>query len=154
MVSSRIQRWAMTLGAYQYSIGYKPGQHHENADGLSPEAPAFVPVPEDVVQVLSQIESNAVQSAHIKSWTEHNPTLATVKCMTSWPWATQDEQFRPYFQCKNEISIQDGCLLWGSRVIVLPQGRTQVLDILHETHLGVSRMKSLARCYVWLPKLD
>ncbi len=131
----------MTLGAYQYSISYKPGQHHENAYGLSrlppPKAPGSVPVPKDVVQVLSQIESTAVKSAHIKSWTEHDSTLATVKkfCMTSWPQATQDEQLSPYLQHKNEISIQDGCL---SRVIVPPQGRTLVLDILHETHPGVS----------------
>ncbi len=74
--------------------------------------------------------------------------------MTSWPQAIQDEQLCPYLQRKNEISIQDGCLLWGSRVIVPPQGRTLVLDILHETHPGVSRMKSLTCCYVWWPKLD
>ena len=160
MASSRIQRWAMTLGAYQYSIGYKPGQHHENADALSrlplPEAPGSVPVPADVVQVLSQIEATAIKSAHIKSWTERDTTLAVVKkyCLTSWPQSVQNEQLRPYLQRKDEISIQDGCLLWGSRVIIPPQGRTQILNLLHETHPGVNRMKSLARCHVWWPKLD
>ena len=74
--------------------------------------------------------------------------------MSAWPGRSRDEQLQPYLKRKNEISIQDGCLLWGSRVIIPPQGRRQVLDLLHETHPGVSRMKSLARGYVWWPKLD
>ena len=35
MASSRIQRWALTLGAYQYSIRYKAGKKLGNADALS-----------------------------------------------------------------------------------------------------------------------
>ena len=30
----------------------------------------------------------------------------------------------------------------------------QVLEVLHSTHIGISRMKSLARQFVWWPKLD
>ena len=54
---------------------------------------------------------------------------------------------------KNELSILDGFLLWGSRIIVPPPGRKSLLDQLHDTHLGVSRMKSLSRGYFWWPKL-
>ena len=35
MASSRIQRWALTLLAYQYSIQYKAGKTLNNADALS-----------------------------------------------------------------------------------------------------------------------
>ena len=44
--------------------------------------------------------------------------------------------------------------MWGSRVIVPPQGQPQVLKELHEAHTGTSKMKMLARSYVWWPKLD
>ena len=33
--SSRIQRWALTLGAYNYSINYQPGTVMSHADALS-----------------------------------------------------------------------------------------------------------------------
>ena len=32
MASARIQRWALTLGAYEYVIEYRPGRQVENAD--------------------------------------------------------------------------------------------------------------------------
>ena len=42
----------------------------------------------------------------------------------------------------------------GNRVIVPPQGQAQVIAKLHEAHPGISRMKVLARGYVWWPNMD
>ena len=62
--------------------------------------------------------------------------------------------FRPFHSRRSELSVQDGCLLWGSRVVIPPQGRALIMEELHETHPGVSRLKSLARSYVWWPGMD
>jgi len=50
--------------------------------------------------------------------------------------------------------LEDNVLLWGNRVVVPPCSQCRVLDPLHSTHIGVSRMKSLACQYVWWPKID
>ena len=51
MASARIQHWALTLSAYKYTMAYKPGVQHANADVHSrlplPQSPAHVPSPGD-----------------------------------------------------------------------------------------------------------
>ncbi len=42
----------------------------------------------------------------------------------------------------------------GSRMVIPPQGQAKVLELLHETHPGASRMKILARSYVWWPSMN
>ncbi len=44
--------------------------------------------------------------------------------------------------------------MWGSRIVVPPQGCNAVLQELHEGHLGMTKTKSLARMYVWWPSID
>lgn len=54
---------------------------------------------------------------------------------------------------RDELSVKEGCILWGNRVIIPPQRRQTLMEELHEAHPGASRMKSLARSYVWWPNM-
>ena len=61
LASARIQRWALTLGAYNYSIEYKPGQDHANADTLSrlplPESVLNVPQPAELIFLMDTLDN-------------------------------------------------------------------------------------------------
>ena len=50
--------------------------------------------------------------------------------------------------------MQDGCILWGNRVVSPKGGRSDILRELHEAHPGETWMKRLARMFVWWPGLD
>ena len=65
-----------------------------------------------------------------------------------------DSSLSPYSTHSTELSVLDGCILWGSRVVVPPQGQQAVLQELHSAHPGMMRMKALARMYVWWPGLE
>ena len=159
MASSRIQRWALTLSAYQYSILYKPGDTHSNADGLSrlplPESPSNPPPPGDTILMMETLETTPVRAQNIKQWTDKDPILSQVRklVMTGWQETTNPE-IQPYWKRREELSICDGCILWGHRVIVPPPGRKLILAELHVAHPGVSRMKMLARSVVWWPGME
>ena len=46
----------------------------------------------------------------------------------------------PFFRKRNELAIEAGCILWGSRLIIPSCDRTTLLSELHEGHVGASRV--------------
>ena len=103
MVSARMQRWALVLGAYHYTVAYKPGKDHGNADMLSrlplPEAPAEVPLPAEVIQLLQCLQNAPVSAMQIKAWTDHDPIRSQVRDRLlegGWSAAQENPEFRPY----------------------------------------------------------
>ncbi|CAB0005299.1 unnamed protein product [Nesidiocoris tenuis] len=54
----------------------------------------------------------------------------------------------------HEYSIQDGCIFRGNRVFIPPSLRKEILSELHDGHLGVQKMKNLARSYVYWENID
>ena len=66
----------------------------------------------------------------------------------------KDELLKPSFSKHTELSVKDGCILWGNRVIIPKAGRLEVSQELHEAYPGITRMKQLARMFVWWPVMD
>ncbi len=160
MAAARIQRWALILAAYTYNIQYKEGSQNANADAFSrlplSDKPTSTPVPGETILLIELLENTPVRAEEIKKWTRRSPVLARVLnfIRQGWPCKCPDPALQSYFQRRDELSVQDDCILWGNRVVVPPQGRSQVVDELHETHPGICNMKSLARKYVWWQNMD
>ena len=94
---------------------------------------------------------------NIKEETRKDLTLSKVLkySETGWPESTLgDPDLVSYARRKDQLSIQSGCILWGVRVIVPTNLRKAVMSELHSDHCGASRMKELARSYVWWPNMD
>jgi hypothetical protein len=66
----------------------------------------------------------------------------------------KDDELQPFYTRQDEISIVQGVLMWGVRVIVPAVLRRRLLDELHSCHTGKVRMKSLACQFVWWPNID
>ena len=54
----------------------------------------------------------------------------------------------------HRLSVCHGCLLYGSWVVIPAKLRRQVLDLFHECHFGIQRMRQLARTAVYRPNID
>ena len=169
MASARIQRWALILSACNYRILYRSAREQSNADGLSrlpvEEAPKEFFLPGEMVLTLGALsdEDRPVTVTSIRAWTAKDLILARVKALVlggwpgdtnlyGWPgdtnlcgWPRDTNlcgELRTYQQRAMKLSVQDGCVLWGSRVVIPPAGHAQVLQLLHEGHPGITRMKA------------
>ena len=161
MASARIQRLSLTLAAYQYEIKYKKGILNSNADALSrlplPCGNKEVIQPFELVHTLNVLEESSVTSSRIRSLQQRDPVLSQVYKWVMQGWSRDQENnpdFKPYYSRREELAAMDGILTWGTRVVIPTAARPDVLKLLHDIHLGISRMKALARSYIWWPRLD
>ena len=65
---------------------------------------------------------------------------------SGWPDLEQDVQFKPFQTRKDDLSVQDGRILWGIRVVIPKTGREDMVRKLHDGHPGEIRTKRLHVC--------
>ena len=159
MASGRIQCWALALASYEYIIKFKKGPTNTNADALS-RLPVLapdteVPVPAELVLLMEHMSTGPLTASQVKSMTQRDPVLSRVHSYVLRGWPTSvDSSFNPFSSRRQELSVCNGCVLWGNRVIIPKVGRQRILEELHDSHQGMSRMKERARMVVWWPNID
>jgi len=125
--SSRIKQWSLTLSTYSYSITHKPVKNLGNVDAISrlpqPVTTESDCLPGDLVHLVNHLSATTITAAHIWQWTDKDPVLSKVRhyLQQGWP-SSKLEEFKPLKSKKNELSIMNGCILWGVWVVVPPPG--------------------------------
>ena len=118
-----MQRYALFLQGHDHDIEYKSLKSHANCDVLS-----RLPYPHS--EELSDSDSVEIT-------------------LDGWTYKPQDERLKLFYMRRNELSVQNGCHMWGIRVIIPIKLRNKVLDELHVGHIGIVKMKELSRSFVW-----
>ena len=106
--------------------------------------------------LTEQLASSLVTAHEIKAMIAKNPVFSKVLqfVLHGWPITAVNDELRPYYRRREELSHSEGCILWDHRVVVPPQAQEIILKVFHEGHPGSTRMKQLARGYVWWPNLN
>ncbi|XP_013136418.1 PREDICTED: uncharacterized protein K02A2.6-like, partial [Papilio polytes] len=159
MVASRMQRWAIILSAYSFDIEYVRTQEN-SADGLS-RLPIggnkeSEPTPPEQTYLHCVQESLCLDYNEIKRETVRDPILARVLLYIRDGWPAQCEltNLKPYWNRRNELYEELGCVMWGHRLVVPEKCKSQILKVIHEPHMGIVKSKALARSYVWWAGMD
>ncbi|GFR77679.1 polyprotein [Elysia marginata] len=164
--SARVQRWAIVLSAHSSSLLHCEGREN-NADALSRLPLLYLPDQSDAAYginyvhesenlLFTMLDKSLPFVKDIACETHRDRTLKQVydRVLNGWP-AKTEEHFRAFAARKNELSVESGCHLWGTRVVIPFVLQPKVLELLHgETHVGMAQMKALARSWVWWPQID
>jgi len=154
LAAARMQRWAPTLSAYHCTIEHIKGTANNFADCMS-RLPLTGQSQDSAekIHVVVQTDDLAGTATQIAKESLHDTELSLVMNSIQyghWPSDTTVD-LGPFCKRYTELSIVDGCVLWGTRVVIPSIFRQSQL---HTSHLGMSRMKSLARSYFRWPGLD
>ena len=159
VTAARLERWAVTLSSYQYSSQYIKGTDNVMADCLS-RLPIQLSVKQEaqMVSFLDDVSCDPCQDLPISATdvakaSRQDPTMCKVMYFTTHGWSTSaGAVFPSFYRIREELSVESGCLIWANRVVVPASLRSSLLKELHQDHLGVSKMKVIARSFLWWPK--
>lgn len=154
--ASRLQRWSIILSTYNYEIKYVKSENNY-ADALS-RLPLTnkTELEPDFAHILYVSENLPIDYKKIAQYTRNDPILNKVRgyCLHGWPENKIEEQYKVFYNKKDQLHLEQGCILWGFRIIIPKKLQLKILEQIHLTHMGISKCKAMARSYIWWPNID
>ena len=156
----RIERWCIRLQSYDFVLRYKPGDDNP-ADFLSrhpvnsanANTPHETKIAEDYIAfVASHTVPKSMTTAEVKNATERDAVLQDLmKAVQTGRW---NDRLQPFHRFKEELSVYDGLVFRGARLIIPETLQMKVVTIAHQAHQGIVKTKQCIREKVWFPNID
>ena len=152
-------RMMMRLQKYTFEVSYERGQNMHLADTLPR---AYLPTegnPQDhefkYINMASYLPIAEERLEEIRRETRNDPSLQELKCVITLGWPEDKSkvapQVHPFFSIRDELTIQDGLIFRGKRVVVPQSLRPMIKTKLHSSHMGIDACLRRARESVFWP---
>lgn len=152
MTSARLQRYAAFLSGFNYEVVFKRGTDNTNADCISR---ASTPINQPTCDIELNDEIHLLYEEAVHTISTHQINFKSIRDETrNDPELSQLIKQQITNTTDSEYSIDNGIIFRGQRVVIPPSMRSDVLQELHRTHIGITKMKQLARRYVYWKSID
>ena len=160
----RLQRLLLTVQKYDLKVQYKPGKLMFMADHLSRSF-----LPETKETLIPDVEVNSISPAtylplsqerylELQQKTASDEVLQMLRETVQKGWPSEKARLpnclHPYWSFRDEISCLDGLLYKGPKLIIPKSMQSEMLDIIHQSHLGIVKCKSRAREVLYWPGMS
>ena len=155
----RLQGMMMRLQKYTFEVTYERGKNMHLADTLSR---VYLPTegnPQDrkfeYINMASYLPIAEERLEEIRRETRNDPSLQELKCVITLGWPEDKSkvapQVHPFFSIRDELTIQDGLIFRGQRVVVPQSLHPMIKTKLHSSHMGIDACLRRARESVFWP---
>ena len=155
----RVQHFRLRMMRFDYTISHVPGSSwllQMRCLELLQESQLRV-IYCFVDMIVNSLPASEKRVEEIKLAQEQDEACREMKqyCLQGWPnKGGVSLVVRPYYAVAAEISISEGLLLRGSRIIIPSSLRKKILQRLHTGHQGISKCRDRAKQSVWWPGLS
>lgn len=163
----RIQRFRMRLMRYSYKISHVPGKSLWIADTLSraPLPAGKENMDEELMEstniyvdnIMDHLPASQSFLDNLRQLLKSDSVCASVMrmCQDWWPDSGRCMGVEKlYWPERAYLSVHDGLLLKGTRLVIPSILWNEVLARLHEGHQGVTKCRERAQQSVWWPGLS
>ena len=169
----RLQRLKMKLSLYDLTAEWMQGKENHAADALS-RFPSQEPVPGEISLAESHVEVGrdnqlvdvravkldvgCLHFDRIREATLSDRTLKSLMELVIHGWPATKEELPSglwdYYKCAGNLSVVDGVLVIGSRIVLPRTMRFPALKALHQGHQGKERLINMAAERFFWPSLN
>lgn len=156
----RVQRLFLGMQKYDLELEYSPGKELIIADTLSRAydctEPNLMYEQKDMVHVNLVRKSCPVSDVMWKKMAQATANDEVLqKIIRGVKYGGSTDSFpAPYGNFIDELSVIDGILFKGSRIVVPEALKTDMLKKIHEGHLGMEKCKRRAKAVLYWPKMN
>ena len=160
----RIQRWLLYLQAYDYQICYVRrdpiaadylSRYHPFAINSMDQSPESADAEHHVNAIISDAVPKFFTLQNIVDETKSDPVLCKViENVKRNNWLKSDNETRPYYNVRNELSVKQGLLLKQNCIVIPTKLKSVILQKIHPPHQGIVKTKALVREKVWWPTVN
>ena len=155
----RLQGMLLRALAYDIEVCYLKGKDNLLADTLSRATLPYAQGQEDLekVNAVNHLTLPEQNLQEMRDLTAEDPSLQALKQTILDGWPEHRNQLplmvKPYFNFRDELSVQDGLIFRGERLIVPKAMRPKVKEDLHIGHNGIDGTLRRAREYLYWPQM-
>ena len=153
----RLQGMRILLQRYDLEVRYERGNRMFLADTLSR---AYLPSCKqdeaefETISMMKYLPISEARLQQIQRETNMDESLQVLKAVIQRGWpehkSALPDIISPYFNMRDEMSIQDGLIFKGESLVVPQAARGELLKRIHNPHLGVNGSLNRAReCLYW-----
>lgn len=163
----RVQRLLLRVQKYDLDVSYTPGKYLLVADALSRAHESnnvySDNTTEDVVEayihmIMNTMPVSDAKMREIRQQTADDATMQALQdiILKGWPQAKSEcsPAVQDYWNFREELSIAEGIILKGSKIVIPQSMRRLMLDKIHEGHLGIEKCRRRAREVIFWPRMN